>query len=74
MSAMNKARGPKDTSGTLLRLLSYMGRHRLVLALVVVLVFVGSLASIVGTYLVKPVVDNYILPRDSRGLGDILLR
>ena len=74
MSAMNKARGPKDTSGTLLRLLSYMGRHRLVLALVVVLVFVGSLASIVGTYLVKPVVDNYILPRDSRGLGGILLR
>lgn len=73
MAAMTKTRGPKDTRGTLRRLFSYLGRHRLILALIVLLVLVGSLASIVGTYLVKPIVDHYILPRDAGGLARILL-
>lgn len=64
---------PRNTRRTLGRLFSYMGHHRLALALVVVLVLVGSLANIMGTYLLKPVVDNYILPGDVRGLGGILL-
>lgn len=73
MAAMTKARGPRDTKGTLYKLFSYMGHHRLILAIVVLLVLVGSVASIVGTYLVKPVVDNYILTRDVKGLITILL-
>ncbi len=73
MAAMTKVRGPRDTRGTLRKLFSYLRRHRVVLALVVLLVLVGSLASIMGTYLVKPVVDNYILPRDVKGLIAILL-
>lgn len=64
---------PKDTGRTVGKLFSYMGRHKLALALVVVLVLVGSLANIMGTYLLKPVVDNYILPGNVKGLAGILL-
>lgn len=73
MATMPKAKGPRDTKGTLRKLFPYLGRHWMILALIVVLVMVGSLASIVGTYLVKPVVDNYILPRDVNGLIGVLL-
>lgn len=64
---------PKDTKRALGKLFSYLGGHKIALAAVVLLVLVGSLANIVGTYLLKPVVDNYILPGDLRGLGGILL-
>ena len=42
---------PKNTKKTLLRLLSYMGRHKISLVIVGILVVIGSLANIMGTYL-----------------------
>lgn len=49
---------PKDTKATIRRLLSYMGKDKglVILALVSVLVFSG--ATLAGSYLLKPIIDN----------------
>lgn len=63
---------PKDTKKTLKRLLGYLGVHKIAVAIVAILVTVSSVASILGTYLLKPVVNRYILPGDVEGLARIL--
>ncbi len=63
---------PRDMKRALRRLGGYLGRHWLKLAAVAVLVLIGGLAGVAGTYLLKPVVDNYILPGDLKGLAFIL--
>lgn len=59
---------PKDTKKTLKRMLHYIGIHKWSMALVAVLICISSFANIFGTYLVKPVVNRYILSGDVPGL------
>ena len=63
---------PKDTKKTLKRLLGYLGVHKIAVVIVAILVTVSSVASILGTYLLKPVVNRYILPGDVEGLARML--
>lgn len=63
---------PKDTKKTLKRLLGYLGVHKIAVAIVAILVTVSSVANIFGTYLLKPVVNRYILPGDVEGLARML--
>ena len=51
---------PKDLKKALRRLCRYLGMHRLTLAVVAVLVIISSLANLMGTYLLKPVINNFI--------------
>ena len=62
------AKRPKDTKKTIKMLLRYLGRHKFSLLLVAVLVFISCGANIMGTYLLRPVINNYILPHDLPGL------
>ena len=64
---------PKNTKKTLLRLLKYLGRHKISMAAVAFLVLVSSGANILGTYLLKPVINRYVLPGDVGGLLTMLL-
>lgn len=64
---------PKNTKRTLLRLLSYMGRHKISMFVVGILVIVSSLASVFGTYMLKPIINQYIIPKDIPGLVKALL-
>ena len=73
MAAMVKGRGPKDVRKTVGQLMRYLGRHKLALAAVAVMVFIGSGANIFGTYLLKPVINRYVLPGDVGGLLTMLL-
>ena len=59
---------PKDTRRALRELLRYMGYHRWLMLLVAVLVCISTGASVTGTYLLKPVINDYILPGDVQGL------
>lgn len=59
---------PKNTKKTMKKLLRYLGVHKLALAGVAVLVFISSAANIMGTYLLKPIINDYILPGDIPGL------
>ena len=59
---------PKDMKGTVKKLLAYMGRYKGALALVAVCLVVSSGASVLSSYLLKPVINDYILPGDFAGL------
>lgn len=59
---------PKNTSKALGELFRYMGYHKWLLLLVAVLVLISTGASVAGTYLLKPVINDFILPGDIKGL------
>ena len=51
----------------------YLARHKFTLLAVALLVILSSAANIAGTYLFKPLINEYIIPRDFRGLVWALL-
>ncbi len=59
---------PKDTKKTILHLLRYLGLHKWMFALVAFLVLISTAASIMGTFLLKPVINQFIMPGDIPGL------
>lgn len=59
---------PKDAKKALIHLLTYIGHHKCSMAIIAVLVCISALSSIAGTYLLKPVINNYIVPGDLPGL------
>ncbi len=59
---MQPVRKPKNAKATIGRILNYMKQYRLAVALVVMLVLVSSATSIAGTYFLKPLINNYIVP------------
>ena len=60
----------KDPKKTLLRLLSYLKKHLLVLGIVVVCIIVAALATATGSTALGKLVDNYILPMVDSGSTD----
>ncbi len=64
---------PKDTRKTLGQMLRYLGRHKWTMAAIALLVTISSGASIYGTYLLKPVINTYILPGDLKGLASMVV-
>ena len=63
---------PKDLRGTLGRLMGYLGRYKALLAVVVALLCVSSACTVGGSYLIKPLINDYILPGDFPGLAKML--
>lgn len=61
-------KSPKNTRKTLKKMFGYLGAHKYALFAVALLVLVSSGANIMGTYLLKPFINNYILPGNIRGL------
>lgn len=59
---------PKNTRKTLLNLFHYLGLHKWMFVLVALLVLISTGANIMGTYLLKPVINQFILPGDTPGL------
>ncbi len=70
MARMVSARKPKNLLYTAKRLLSYMGRHRISLMLVAVMVIISVLCNLLGTYMISPVIDSLV----SGGGHDDLVR
>ena len=64
---------PRDTRGTLKQMLSYLGRHKWYMLVIALLVTISALASIMGTYMLKPVINRFILPGNIPGLVKTLL-
>ena len=52
------AKKPKNFGYTLRRLLAYMGQHKYLLLVVAVLVTISASANLLGTYMIRPVVNN----------------
>ncbi len=64
---------PKDIRKTLKFLWRYLKKHGNALLLITVMVAVSAGANVFGTYLLKPAVNDYIIPGDIRGLMKILI-
>ncbi|MGX8702092.1 ABC transporter ATP-binding protein [Caproiciproducens sp.] len=64
---------PKDIRKTLKFLWRYLKKHRTALLLIVFMVAVSAGANVFGTYLLKPAVNDYIIPGNIRGLMKILI-
>lgn len=59
---------PKNTRKTIGHLLRYLGLHKWTMLVIAVLVAISAGANIFGTYLLKPVINTYIIPGDLEGL------
>ena len=58
MARQFSGKRPKDLRNTLRVFLSYLGRHKFLLILVSVLAAVSALANLLGTYMIKPIVNQ----------------
>ena len=64
---------PKDIKGTFRKLMGYIGRYKGSLVLVAVCLVVSSGASVATSYMLKPLLNSYIIPGDFPGLFKMLL-
>lgn len=53
---------PKNTRQTFMRLLKYLGKSSKLLIIVFIFVALSALAGIIGTYFLKGITDDYLLP------------
>lgn len=68
MARQISAKKPRDLKKTLTQLLSYMGHHKFLLLAVAILVAISASANLLGTYMLKPIINNYIANGDQNGL------
>ena len=59
---MRGTQKPRDTKSTILRLFSYMGRFKFLWIFVFLFVIIAALAEVSGTYMLKPAINDYIIP------------
>ena len=59
---------PQNAKKTLIHLLKYLGRHKISVLCISVFVCISALSGIAGTYLLRPAINNYIIPGDIPGL------
>ncbi len=59
---------PKNARKTLGRLFSYLLHFKWRILIALLLMFASTASSLAGTYMLKPLLDNYILPGDFAGL------
>jgi len=65
-------RKPKNMRSTLRKLMRYLGRYKAHLVLVACLLVISSACTVGGSYLIKPLINDYILPGDFAGLARML--
>lgn len=64
---------PKAGKRTLLRLVSYVGCNRRLLIMIGILIIISIAANLTGSYMLRPIINNYIIPGNFSGLIGILL-
>ena len=64
---------PKDMKGTFKKLMRYVGRYKGALVLVAICLVASSAGSVATSYMLKPLLNNYILPGDFPGLLKMLV-
>lgn len=64
---------PRSAGKTFCRLVSYLVCDRLLLIVIGVLIVIGIAANLAGSYMLRPIINDYILPGDFSGLVRILL-
>ena len=68
----NKYAKPKNMKKTLQKLLAYVGKYKILLTLVVIFLVVNTICTVLSAYMLKPIVNDYIIPGDFSGLAWML--
>ena len=63
---------PKNTKATFKRLMGYVGKHKALVAIVLFFVVLSSVAMVSSVFFLKPLINDYIIPGDFKGLAGIL--
>ena len=69
MPRMVSTRKPKNLLYTVKRLLAYMGRHRISLLAVAVMVIISVFCNLMGTYMINPVINGLV---DGGGMESLI--
>ena len=64
---------PRDMKGTFKKLMGYVGKYKGSLVLVAICLLISSAAGVATSYLLKPLLNDYIIPGDFPGLFKMLL-
>ena len=64
---------PKELRKTLGKLMGYLARYRLLLLLVVVLLLVSAACNVGASFLMKPLINHYIIPGNIPGMAKMLV-
>ncbi len=59
MAAITSRKRPDNLKLTVKQLLNYLGKHKVLLLIVSILVTLSALANLLGTYMLSPIIDNY---------------
>lgn len=54
-------RKPKNTKGTILRLVSYLEKNKIRVAVALFLVFIKTIATLAASYMMRPLINDYII-------------
>ena len=63
---------PQDLKGTIAKLLRYIGKYKGALILVAICLIVSTVGSVATSYFLKPIINDYIIPGDFKGLLKML--
>ncbi len=63
---------PKNIKKTLSRLFKYIGKYKYMLIAVFAFIIISSFAMIAGSYFLKPIINDYIIPGDFKGIVKML--
>ena len=59
---------PKNSKQVMLRLWNYLSRQKLLLLFVLLLLLINTGSTLAGSYLLRPIINNYIIPHNIPGL------
>ncbi|MEY8354793.1 ABC transporter ATP-binding protein [Lachnospiraceae bacterium 54-53] len=65
-----KAGLPKDTGATIRRLMSYLNEYKASMGAALFCIIVSTLATLAGSYMLRPIINRYIAPADG-GRGSV---
>lgn len=59
---------PKNSKLAILRLWHYLGKHKLLLIVILSLLLINTATTLAGSYLLRPIINHYIIPHNIPGL------
>lgn len=62
----------KDSKEAFFRLMSYLSADRSLLIVIVLLIIISILANLIGSYMLRPIINDYIIPGNISGLIQVL--
>lgn len=64
---------PKNSRQVILRLWKYLSRQKILLLIIVVLLLINTGTTLMGSYLLRPIINKYILPHNIPGLIKMII-